>query len=328
LGVNPLLDAGRRRVYIALNYLTLIAAAGTAIYAGACPERSQGDGDNQVEQLDASGTPTERFTQGLGIDEPLAVYSSGKWYFYQADGLGSIVAFTSANAGVQAYYTYDSFGNTSPLNNVPQPYYFTGRELDTESGLYYYRARYYDPTVGRFLSEDPMGFTGLDVNLYRYVYNSPVSYSDPPGMGALGAAIGGAIGALAGGYVGAGLGAGAGAGVGALAGAPAAPVEVVTIPVGTGAGGLAGAIGGVILGGSAGAVIGSRLEDLILQMARGGKQNISNEIVDQAKAAFGNNRDAICRWLDSLYQKAGPAMRLKIKLAQKYFGCRRCGGGS
>jgi RHS repeat-associated protein len=58
---------------------------------------------------------------------------------------------------------------------------YTGRELDKETGDYYYRSRYYDSTVGRFISEDRIGFDGGDSNLYRYVFNSPTNYTDPTG---------------------------------------------------------------------------------------------------------------------------------------------------
>jgi RHS repeat-associated protein len=88
-------------------------------------------------------------------------------------------------------------------------YGYTGRELDSETGLYYYRARYYAPTTGRFISEDPMGFGAGDTNLYRYVFNNATNYTDPSGqivpllaaflvagIGAIGAgaAIGGSVG--------------------------------------------------------------------------------------------------------------------------------------
>ncbi len=80
-------------------------------------------------------------------------------------------------------YEYDSFGNMKHHGNkVKQPYTFTGREWDKEIGLYYYRARYYDPDVGRFISEDPIGFAGGDVNLYAYVVNNPVNWVDPWGL--------------------------------------------------------------------------------------------------------------------------------------------------
>lgn len=58
----------------------------------------------------------------------------------------------------------------------------TGREWDKETGLYYYRARYYDPMEGRFISKDPIGFDGGDVNLYGYVQNNPINWVDPSGL--------------------------------------------------------------------------------------------------------------------------------------------------
>ena len=62
------------------------------------------------------------------------------------------------------------------------PFTYTGREYDAESGLYYYRARYYDPTIGRFLNEDPIGFAGGDMNLYAYVWDNPTNFVDPYGL--------------------------------------------------------------------------------------------------------------------------------------------------
>lgn len=59
---------------------------------------------------------------------------------------------------------------------------FTGREWDKETGLYYYRARYYDPMEGRFISKDPLSFAGGDVNLYGYVQNNPINWIDPWGL--------------------------------------------------------------------------------------------------------------------------------------------------
>ena len=67
-------------------------------------------------------------------------------------------------------------------NYLKNPFTFTGREYDAETGCYYYRARYYCPGTGRFLSEDPIGFRGLDTNFYRYVLNNPVRFSDPTGL--------------------------------------------------------------------------------------------------------------------------------------------------
>jgi RHS repeat-associated protein len=79
-------------------------------------------------------------------------------------------------------YRYDSFGKiTAQTGGLDQPFAFTGREYDPETGLYYYRARYYDPKAGRFISKDPIGFGGGDVNLFRYVGNDPVDFTDPEG---------------------------------------------------------------------------------------------------------------------------------------------------
>jgi RHS repeat-associated protein len=63
-----------------------------------------------------------------------------------------------------------------------QPFTFTGTEYDAETGLYYYRARYYDASTGRFISKDPIGFAGGDTNLYRYVGNNPINWIDPMGL--------------------------------------------------------------------------------------------------------------------------------------------------
>ncbi len=80
-------------------------------------------------------------------------------------------------------YVYDSYGRTlTVFESAPQPFTYTGRELDSESGLYYYRARYFDPQTGRFISEDPIGFAGRDSNLYRYVINNPINSLDPFGL--------------------------------------------------------------------------------------------------------------------------------------------------
>ncbi|HZE69209.1 MAG TPA: RHS repeat-associated core domain-containing protein [Pyrinomonadaceae bacterium] len=138
------------------------------------------DGADVVQEL-AGGVPTANMLNGPGVDERHTCNCNGGSSTLLTDGLGSALALTDSSGAVQTLYTYDAFGNTTstgaPSSNTSQ---YTGRENDS-SGLYYYRARYYSPTLQRFISEDPIGFAGGDVNLYAYVGNNPTSFSDPLG---------------------------------------------------------------------------------------------------------------------------------------------------
>jgi RHS repeat-associated protein len=102
-------------------------------------------------------------------------------YYYHYDGLGSVVALSNVNRQVVECYSYDSYGNPTGSSSVGNPYFFTGRNLDTETGLYYYRARMYDPAIGRFLQPDPIGYAG-GLNFYGYVDNNPLNWIDPLGL--------------------------------------------------------------------------------------------------------------------------------------------------
>ena len=140
------------------------------------------DGDNVVEELGSGGNVLAHYTQGAGIDEPLAMTGTGGTYFYHADGLGSITSLTNGSGQLAASYVYDSFGNLmASTGTITNPFQYTGREFDSETGLYYYRARYYDLAAGRFLSEDPSGFAGGD-NFYTYAEDNPTSLVDPYGL--------------------------------------------------------------------------------------------------------------------------------------------------
>ncbi|HEV2247640.1 MAG TPA: RHS repeat-associated core domain-containing protein [Terriglobia bacterium] len=142
------------------------------------------DGDNVSERLDGSGKVTVRFTQGLGTDEPLEVFGSGASSYYEADGLGSITSLTSASGSVANTYGYDSFGNqTASSGTVSNRFFYTGRENVAKTGLLYYRARYYDPTAGRFLSEDPIKFVA-GINFYSYAFNNAPNRQDAYGLDA------------------------------------------------------------------------------------------------------------------------------------------------
>jgi len=140
--------------------------------------------DNQsiLFEYDDTGAIGNRYTDGPGIDEHLMVTTRKERYYYHADGLGSITALTDSTGKVVQTYDYDSFGNLKDqMNRVKQPYAFTGREWDKETGLYYYRARYYDPMEGRFISKDPIGFEG-GINLYNYGESNPINNTDPFGL--------------------------------------------------------------------------------------------------------------------------------------------------
>jgi RHS repeat-associated protein len=149
------------------------AAAGTTIFVY--------DGEALLEEVDGSGAVVARYTQGEGIDEPLAMLRTGTTFYYEADGLGSVTSLTNSSGTVSATYTYDTFGNlTASTGSVTNSFRYTGRESDPETGLYYYRARYYDPQVGRFLSEDPAGPSD-GLSHYAYVENNPVALTDSSG---------------------------------------------------------------------------------------------------------------------------------------------------
>jgi RHS repeat-associated protein len=141
------------------------------------------DGDKLVETVNASGGVVARYSQGLNIDEPLAELRSVTTSYYEADGLGSVTSLTNSSGAVAQTYTYDSFGNvTNSTGTLSNPFSYTGREFDSETGLYYYRARYYDPSAGRFLSEDRPNSTSNIHGFYQYASNNPLLWTDPTGL--------------------------------------------------------------------------------------------------------------------------------------------------
>ena len=150
------------------------------------------DNEDILMEYNKRNERTAEYVHGLGIDEPLSIERSGNDYYYHQDGLGSVIALTNTLGIPIQQYAYDSYGTPiaygaegsevavgdTPIENS---YLYTGREYDKESGLYYYRARYYSHQTGRFLSEDSSGFYEGEVNVYRYVENNPVNYLDPYG---------------------------------------------------------------------------------------------------------------------------------------------------
>jgi RHS repeat-associated protein len=145
------------------------------------------DGQAVILEYETTGdgrttkTGTTKYVHGPGIDEPLAMMRDNEVYYFHTDGLGSVIALMDKKQKVVEAYEYDSFGYLKGDANPMQPFTYTGREWDKEIGLYYYRARYYDPMEGRFIQKDPIGFKG-GINLYSYVLNNPLRYKDPYGQ--------------------------------------------------------------------------------------------------------------------------------------------------
>jgi len=141
------------------------------------------DRENLILEMNADGIIEADYTFGPGIDNPLSMERDGLNYLYVKDGLGSVTALADSDGRVVHEYAYSVFGKVveesgSPVEN---PFAFTSRELDRETGLMFYRARYYSPQMGRFLSEDPIGLKG-GKNIYVYARNNPLTYRDPSGL--------------------------------------------------------------------------------------------------------------------------------------------------
>jgi RHS repeat-associated protein len=140
------------------------------------------DNEDIILELGGAGTQLAYYTHGRGIDEPISMVRGGSTYYYVTDALGSIVALTDDAGVVVNEYIYDSFGNmVYKVEGVTNPYTYTGREWDAESSLYYYRIRYYDPGTGRFLNQDPLGFS-QGPNFYTYTGNNPTLFTDSFGL--------------------------------------------------------------------------------------------------------------------------------------------------
>jgi RHS repeat-associated protein len=146
------------------------------------------DGDTEIGEY--TGAPASnfirRFVPGPAIDDVVAmIVDGGATRFPMVNHQGSTVDTTDTSAAKdEGPYTYDAFGNVTVSGGVQPtdyPFLFTGQRYDPETKLYYYRARYYSPTLGRFLQVDPVGYKD-DLNLYAYVGNDPTNKIDPLGL--------------------------------------------------------------------------------------------------------------------------------------------------
>ncbi|UVT15739.1 MAG: RHS repeat-associated core domain-containing protein [Nitrospira sp.] len=138
------------------------------------------DGLNLVQEKNG-GTVTANLLTGLGIDEFFTRTDGVGSRALLPDALGSTVALGDGTGALQTQYTYEPFGFTTQTGSAStNSYKYTGRE-DDGTGLMYYRARYYQSRLQRFISEDPIGLRG-GINLYRYVSNNPIRFRDPLGL--------------------------------------------------------------------------------------------------------------------------------------------------
>jgi RHS repeat-associated protein len=141
------------------------------------------DGVNPIQET-SGATVLANILTGLGIDQYFARNDVGAGITtnFLTDALGSTIALADSAGTVQTESTYEPFGRSTVAGaSNTNPFQYTGRENDG-TAVYYYRARYYNPSLQRFIGEDPIGFAGGDVNLYAYVRNSPVKSTDPFGL--------------------------------------------------------------------------------------------------------------------------------------------------
>ena len=142
------------------------------------------DGANPWADYDSTGAVRAQYLFGDRPDEILARWrQDGELAWYLSDHLGTIHDLVDANGDLINHVEYGSFGEVLFESDpaAGDRFKFTGREYDPTTGLYYYRARWFNPQTGRFNSPDPVGFAAGDLNLYRYVGNAPTLATDPYG---------------------------------------------------------------------------------------------------------------------------------------------------
>jgi RHS repeat-associated protein len=164
--------------YDALNRRIGTDLAGTqtwTVYSGNTAD------DNVYADFSSSGALTERYLYGPAVDELFARTSaSGTSAWYLTDRLGSVRDIASTSGTVIDHVVYDTYGNIVSESNATNGdrFKWAGMAFDAAIGLYFDKARYYDPVTGRFIKQDPAGFGAGDVNLYRYTENDPTDLAD------------------------------------------------------------------------------------------------------------------------------------------------------
>ena len=137
------------------------------------------DGQDIVQDKQGVNVQAD-YINGLGIDDKLKISNASGSLYFLKDHLGSTQGLTGVSGSVTEWQKYEAFGNSSNANSLTR-YGYTGRERDEQTGLNYYRARWFDSEQGRFISQDPIGFNA-GMNFYTYVANHPTISNDPLGL--------------------------------------------------------------------------------------------------------------------------------------------------
>lgn len=193
---NLLSDGARTHTYDSENHLLSVTGGSgpmtlgydplgrlRQLTAGSSTTKFIYSGDRLAAELDG-GTVLRRYLHGPGADEPLIWYEGGgtfdnrRWFY--TDHQGSVIA-TTAGPGTATIYAYGSYGEPDSVNEFGGARFrYTGQITLPEARLYHYKARVYDPLLGRFLQTDPVGYES-DLNLYAYTYNDPLNLRDTTG---------------------------------------------------------------------------------------------------------------------------------------------------
>jgi len=163
------------------NRLSKTGPQGTTTYSWDSRNRLTGitapNGSQTTFRYDAFGNLFSQQAPGPAGDQTTR---------YLTDDLSNVVRQTISSGSITQTFSYEPYGQSSTPTTTTFPIQYTGR-LPVSDGLYYYRARFYDPVAGRFLSEDPIGLAG-GINLFAYVGGNPVGFIDPLGLAPLGSA--------------------------------------------------------------------------------------------------------------------------------------------
>ncbi|WP_347887817.1 RHS repeat-associated core domain-containing protein [Nitrosomonas europaea] len=142
-----------------------------------------------MAEYNSGGTLLRRYVHGPGVDEPLVWYegttTTNKTWLYQ-DQLGSVIGTANSAGTSTAIHSYGPYGEPNIATGIR--FRYTGQQFLGSLNLYYYKARFYSPALGRFLQTDPIG-TADDLNLYAYVGNNPINFNDPSGLSAAAASM-------------------------------------------------------------------------------------------------------------------------------------------